>query len=140
MQELELWEKIRNSRIETGLTQIQFAQRVGVSRATASRWESEDPSVRRGPRVEHLHKIAEVTGKDLKYFLPPNSKRVTAAKEAFIKLQNETQEPDPEQIQAQIQEKLRTLTKDFMDLVIDGKLREVEIDLLQTLVSSIKNK
>ncbi|WP_027710402.1 helix-turn-helix transcriptional regulator [Zooshikella ganghwensis] len=129
MSEPELWEKIKEARLNAGYTQGQLAKLCGVTRATASRWESEDPEVRRGPRVDHLRKIADITGKEIKFFMPNLKANFLAARDKILQ----------EEEDIQLQQKVRVLAKEFMDLILDGSLSEKEVDMLYSLITSLRS-
>ena len=57
-------ERLRTARIDLGLTQLNFADKVGIS-LRALRYYEEG---RRQPRSNDLKRICEVTGKPLDFF------------------------------------------------------------------------
>ena len=56
-------ERIRELRKSSGLTQIEFAQKLNVSHATVAMWETE----KRTPGIETIKKIAEFFGVSVDY-------------------------------------------------------------------------
>ncbi len=58
-------QKIRQVVKETGMTQQNFAKKIGLGESVISRWLKGD----RQPSITSLKKISEATGKPLKYFL-----------------------------------------------------------------------
>lgn len=65
---LSMGEKIRETRVNMGLTQQQFADRLGLDSTSGykvvSKWETNVNN----PSVESLKKIADVSGKPISYF------------------------------------------------------------------------
>lgn len=49
------------------VSQERFAELIGVSRRSPSRWENGEVE----PRMEHLTRIADVTGKPIDFFVAP---------------------------------------------------------------------
>ena len=58
---MNIGEKIKNRRIELGLTMKQVAEAVGVSESAVSRWESGDVDNMRRDRIAQLAKILRVS-------------------------------------------------------------------------------
>lgn len=56
--------RLRQARRETGLTQMEFAERVGATGRAVQFWESGH----RTPRSPYLFAIAELTGKPISWF------------------------------------------------------------------------
>lgn len=54
--------KIHAARKAAGLTQERLAEQVGVTRGAVTQWESRNPDTKSNPGMEHLRKVAEVTG------------------------------------------------------------------------------
>ncbi|RDH44635.1 helix-turn-helix transcriptional regulator [Zooshikella ganghwensis] len=131
MSDTQLWERIKVARINAGLTQGDLARICQVTRTTTSRWESEDPEIRRKPRLSHLQKIAEATGQDIKFFFrsPNLSSTLSEARSVLMK-----------ETDSSLKEKSKRLLSDLTELVIDEDLCEVEVDMLLSIVSSIKDK
>lgn len=59
--------KIREARLQAGLTQAALARAVETSERNIIRWEN-DQNV---PRLKHLSVIAQATGKDITFFIEP---------------------------------------------------------------------
>lgn len=57
-------ERLRAARIDLGLTQLNFADKLGISLRTLRYFESGH----RQPRSDNLKRICEVTGKPLDFF------------------------------------------------------------------------
>lgn len=62
---MSLGKKIELARREKGWTQIEFAKRMGLSRDTIWRWETDKLS----PKMTVLQKIAQATAKPTSYFM-----------------------------------------------------------------------
>lgn len=62
---MTLAEKIQTARTEAGLTPLELASRVGVTRRAVSFWENGE----REPSVRLLVKIAEATGRTISWFV-----------------------------------------------------------------------
>lgn len=54
--------KIHAARKAAGLTQERLAEQVGVTRGAVTQWESRNPDTKSNPGMDHLRKVAEVTG------------------------------------------------------------------------------
>lgn len=61
--------RIRQARLEAGLTQASLARAVNTGERNIVRWEN-DQNV---PRLKHISAIAEATGKDIAFFLEEDS-------------------------------------------------------------------
>lgn len=59
---MSIAEKIRNARIAAGFTQMELAEKIGVSWRQLQHWESG----RRNPKLETIKKIAYALGVDYK--------------------------------------------------------------------------
>ncbi|WP_262432529.1 helix-turn-helix domain-containing protein [Qingrenia yutianensis] len=57
---MDINEKIKNRRIELGLTMLEVAKKVGVSEATVSRWESGDIANMRRDKIVLLANALQV--------------------------------------------------------------------------------
>ena len=71
--------RIELARRERGWTQIEFAEKMGVSRDTIWRWETEKLS----PKMTVLQKIAQTTGKPSSYFMEEPSYTVREPSAAY---------------------------------------------------------
>lgn len=69
----ELHERLRVARKLKGLTQEQLSERVNISRAAISQYESHNPSVRTIPTASNLKKLAEVLGVTLSWLADDES-------------------------------------------------------------------
>lgn len=54
--------KIHAARKAAGLTQERMAEQIGVTRGAVTQWESRNPETKSNPGMDHLRKVAEVTG------------------------------------------------------------------------------
>ena len=57
-------DRLRDARVKMGLSQLHFAEKVGISMRTLRRFESG----RGTPKLADLKRICEVTGKPLDFF------------------------------------------------------------------------
>jgi len=58
----DLSERIKQARVNAGLTQAQVAERLGLSRGAVTLWESDNPDTRSSPSIATLREFAEVVG------------------------------------------------------------------------------
>lgn len=58
---MDISKKLKNRRKEIGLTMLELAQKVGVSEATISRWESGDIANMRRDKIASLANALQVT-------------------------------------------------------------------------------
>ena len=65
----QLAQKIRAARLAAEMTQAELAERLEVTRAAVTQWESRDPVHRTQPSVANLRKVADVTKLPLTYFV-----------------------------------------------------------------------
>lgn len=59
---IEMWERIRDARKNSGVRQQHLADVLGLSRQAVGYWESENPSKRTSPSIEQLRVFAAETG------------------------------------------------------------------------------
>ena len=58
----QLYQRIAFARETAGLSKVQLASAVGVTRSSASQWEAEEPAKRTIPNRDNLKLIAKATG------------------------------------------------------------------------------
>ncbi len=78
----DIAEKIKLAVRETGLTQQNFAKKIGLGESVISRWLKGD----RQPSITSLKKIADATGKPLKYFVDSSKNNDDAVDKKDIKI------------------------------------------------------
>ena len=76
----ELGNKIAKKRKELGLTQIEFAERLSVTRQTVSRWEAGSVM----PDIEKISDIASILGVSCDYLLKDEVKEESGAKPSGV--------------------------------------------------------
>lgn len=76
----ELGNKMARKRKELGLTQIEFAERLSVTRQTVSRWEAGSVL----PDIDKIPDIASVLGVSCDYLLKDDVKEENAAKSSGV--------------------------------------------------------
>lgn len=62
---MEMGERIREARMAKGMTMEELGEKLGVSHATVSRWESND----RKPRLEHLFRLSLLLDVEVNYLI-----------------------------------------------------------------------
>jgi transcriptional regulator with XRE-family HTH domain len=63
--EIELSRRLRDARVDAGLTQAELAKRLGITRSAVSQYESG----RNKPSIAHFNEIARITGKPLSWLV-----------------------------------------------------------------------
>jgi len=76
---MSVGKRIELARREKGWTQIEFAKKMGLSRDTIWRWETDKLS----PKMTVLQKIAQTTGKAVSYFMEEPSYTVKEPSGAY---------------------------------------------------------
>lgn len=69
MARMELWQRIRVAREQSGLRQEDIASACGISRNAVTQWESANPDRRTVPTPTNLKILAKLTGRTLDWFL-----------------------------------------------------------------------
>ena len=62
---MEMGERIREARMAKGMTMEELGEKLGVSHAAVSRWESND----RKPRLEHLFRLSLLLDVEVNYLI-----------------------------------------------------------------------
>ncbi|MBX5455110.1 MAG: helix-turn-helix domain-containing protein [Acidobacteriia bacterium] len=75
-------ERIRQARLERGMTQEELAERVGVSRSAVAQWETD----RAGQVGAHLTRIAQVLGVGAEYLLSGTQESARGDELALLRL------------------------------------------------------
>jgi len=120
---MNIGRQIKKARIENGLTQAQFAEKLGIEPGTVSRWESEKVQ----PRPSKLKEIAKILHRELEYFTIGS------------KQQSEENGPDLKQIQNDYRRLMDILNGVQEDLGLDlSKPFQAQINQLQSEV--LKNR
>lgn len=65
----ELWQRLRQARKYSDLTQADLANACGVTRGAVALWEAAEPEHRTKPTTDHLITIAKTTGAPLEWLL-----------------------------------------------------------------------
>jgi transcriptional regulator with XRE-family HTH domain len=92
----EIGKKIQNAREERGLTQVELAQKLGITQAALSNYEL-------GKRRFYLHQIEEIArllNKDLEYFIGANDEAAAM------------RHPDESSLQDQIMSRIKIMNTD----------------------------
>lgn len=66
----ELNEKIKNLRINSGMSQVQLAERLGITKSAVNAWESGTNS----PSLSYIAKLAKIFGVSTDFLLRVNEK------------------------------------------------------------------
>lgn len=67
--EIPVARRLREARVEAGLTLKELAEALGVDTRTVARWQAEKNAQR--PKYERLVQIARILNKPVSYFLEP---------------------------------------------------------------------
>ena len=65
-----LYEKIKNLRVHSGMSQVQLAERLGITKSAVNAWESGTNS----PSLSYIIKLAQVFGVSTDYLLGVNER------------------------------------------------------------------
>lgn len=79
---MDVQDKIKQLRLENNLTQIQLAEKVGVSKGTISKWESGDIENMRRDKIAKLAEALNATPSDIFGWAPEGEKETALIKES----------------------------------------------------------
>lgn len=65
-----LYEKIKNLRVHSGMSQVQLAERLGITKSAVNAWESGSNS----PSLSYIIRLAQVFGVSTDYLLGVNER------------------------------------------------------------------